>query len=89
MNSETYENLISEIIKKQMDVLGPEIALSKANSVSGLKVGGDGKVLEVKGDPQKVLQSLIEGYIALSGEIVKNILGPVFAKYPSIKLNLP
>lgn len=88
MSSEKYEELIGEIIKKQMDILGPEIALSKARRVKGLKLGDDGRVLSVQGDPQKILQSLVDSYIALSGEIVKNILGPVFAKYPNIKLNL-
>lgn len=85
---EDYKNLISEIVKKQMDILGPEIALSRANGVSGLKVGGSGEVVDLSQDPQQVLQLLIDRYIALSGEIVKNILSPVFAKYPTIKLDL-
>lgn len=71
-----------------MDILGPEIALSRAGRVKGLSVGNGGEVAELTGDPQEVLQNLIDGYISLSGEIVKNILAPVFAKYPSIKLDL-
>lgn len=72
-----------------MDILGPEIALSRANGVKGLKVDSSGEVTNIDGEPQSVLQSLIDAYIALSGQIVKNILGPVFAKYPTIKLDLP
>ena len=87
--TEDYKRLITEIVKKQMDILGPEIALSRANAVKGLKVDGKGDVVDLSGDPQADLQSLIDAYIALSGEIVKNILGPVFAKYPTIKLDLP
>lgn len=87
--NEDYKNLITEIIKKQMDILGPEIALSRANNVKGLKVDSSGEVTDVEGEPQTVLQSLIDAYIALSGQIVKNILGPVFAKYPTIKLDMP
>lgn len=88
-SNEDYKNLIAEIIKKQMDILGPEIALSRANNVNGLKVNSNGDVMSLEGEPQTVLQSLIDAYIALSGQIVKNILGPVFAKYPTIKLELP
>ena len=87
--NEDYKNLITEIIKKQMDILGPEMALSRASNVKGLKVDSTGQVAEIDGDPQTVLQSLIDVYIALSGQIVKNILSPVFAKYPTIKLDLP
>lgn len=83
---EHYQNLITEIIRKQMDILGPEIAVRKAMKVSGLKVKETGEVQALEGDPQQVLHKLIDEYIALSGEIVKNILGPVFAKYPEIKL---
>ena len=85
---EDYKNLITEIVKKQMDILGPEIALSRAHNVKGLGIGSGGEVKSLEGDPQAVLQKLIDGYIALSGEIVKNILGPVFAKYPTIKLQI-
>ncbi len=87
-SKEHYQNLLNEIIHKQMDILGPEIAIRKAKNVSGLKLAESGEVSAIVGDPQQVLQALVEEYIALSGEIVKNILSPVFAKYPEIKLKL-
>ncbi len=87
-NPEDYRNLITEIIRKQMDILGPEIATAKAAKVEGLKVSSSGEAEEVKGNPDEVLQKLVNEYIALSGEIVKNILEPVFAKYPEIKLKI-
>lgn len=90
MSTETdYKSLISEIIHKQMDILGPEIALRIAKGVKGLKISGSGEVGAVNGDQQEILQNLVQGYIALSGQIVNNILQPVFAKYPEIKLKLP
>lgn len=88
MNTQDYQKLISEIVRKQMDILGPDIAVRKAGNVRGLRVKDNGEVEELTGDPDQVLQNLVNEYIALSGEIVKNILGPVFAKYPEIKLNL-
>jgi len=87
-SQEDYKNLITEIIRKQIDILGVDIAVRKANGVSGLKVSDKGEVNSLSGDPQEILQELISKYVALSGEIVKNILNPVFAKYPEIKLNL-
>lgn len=86
--TEDYKNLIGEIILKQVDILGADMAVRKAKNVSGLNVSEEGKVISVDGDPHEILQRLVDEYIALSGEIVKNILGPVFVKYPEIKVNL-
>lgn len=87
---EDYKKLIEEIVGKQMDILGPEIALRKARNIPGLKIDEQGRVAHLdESDAQNILQKLVDEYIALSGAIVKNILDPVFAKYPEIKLNLP
>lgn len=85
---EDYKNLINDIIAKQTLILGPSIVLIKAKNVAGLNFDSSGKVESLDGDPQQILQNLINEYIALSGQIVKNILNPVFAKYPGIKLNI-
>lgn len=83
-----YTNLINDIISKQTVVLGPDIVLMKAKNVEGLILTADGKVDKINGDPQVVLQKLIDEYIGLSGQIVKNILTPVFQKYPDIKVQI-
>lgn len=87
-DQENYKNLINDIIAKQTIILGPDIVLMKARSISGLNLSKDGKVQSIDGDPQKILQSLVDEYIALSGQIVKNILNPVLAKYPDIKITI-
>lgn len=85
---EDYKNLINDILAKQSLVLGQDIVLLKAKSVPGLTLTADGKVNELSGNPEEVLQKLVDEYISLSGQIVKNILNPVFAKYPEIKVTL-
>jgi hypothetical protein len=82
-----YTALISEIIKKQSVILGPEIAILKARSVVGLMVDNDGKVTGVGDNPKDTLQNLVDQYVELSGQIVKNALGSIFAKYPNININ--
>ena len=86
--NDNYKNLINDIIAKQTLILGPDIVLLKARNIPGLELSADGKVESIKGDHQQVLQSLVNEYIALSGQIVKNILSPVLAKYPEIKLTI-
>ncbi len=82
-----YTALIGEIIKKQSLILGPEIAILKARSVPGLMVDNDGKVTGVGDNPKETLQSLVDQYVELSGLIVKNALGSIFAKYPDLNIN--
>lgn len=82
---EDYKQMLTEIIKKQIIILGPQMAVIKARGVSGLKVTDDGVVTDVSGPEQDVLQKLIDEYVALSGEIVKNAVNSIFEKYPSIQ----
>jgi len=80
-----YQNLLSEIIAKQIVILGPNIAVLKARNVQGLTVSDDGKVTDIQGEPSVALQKLVDEYVNLSGEIVQNTLSSVFARYPTIK----
>lgn len=85
MDKEQYLELLTEIIKKQAVILGPEIAILKARNVSELVVDKDGKVTDVVGDPDAATKKLVDEYVALSGQIVKTALNSVFTKYPSLK----
>ena len=83
--NEQYKIVMSEIIAKQSVILGPEIAILRARKVLELTVSNDGNVVEVKGDSSEALKKLIDSYVDLSGQIVKNALGSIFLKYPEIK----
>ena len=80
-----YISLISEIIDKQAVILGPDIAILKARNVLGLSIDGNGKVIDIKGNPSDVVEQLIDEYVQLSGQIVKSALSSIFTKYPDIK----
>ena len=84
-SKEDYKQMLTEIIQKQVVILGPQIAVLKARNVPGMTVSDDGKVTDISGQEQVILQKLIDEYVALSGEIVKNAVNSIFEKYPSIK----
>ena len=84
-DKEQMMSLLSDIIAKQAIILGPDIAIMKARSVKGISVTDDGKVTSIDGDQQAVVRELIDAYVSLSGQIVKNTIEPIFAKYPGIK----
>ncbi len=79
-----FKKILTEIISKQAVILGPQMAVLKARSVPGLVVSDLGEVTDIQGDEPTVLQKLIDEYVALSGEIVKNAVNSVFAKYPTL-----
>lgn len=85
-NIKEYKDLITEIIQKQIVILGPDIAVSQARNVAGLIINDDGVVTELEGSPKEVVQKLIDEYVSLSGLIVKQAMGPLLAKYPSLKI---
>lgn len=84
-DQEEYKKIFSEIIQKQIVILGPQIAVLKARNVPGLSVNDNGEVTNISGNEQMLLHRLIDEYVALSGEIVKNAVNSVFDKYPSIR----
>lgn len=79
-----YKKLLTEIIQKQIVILGPDIALIKAKAVPGLEVQGDGTVSKIEGNPSETLRKLIDEYVSLSGLIVKTTMEPLLSKYPEI-----
>ena len=83
--NEQYKAMMAAIIAKQSVILGPDMAVARARKVNGLEVSPEGLVMGVNGDPADALEKLIDSYVELSGQIVKNALGPIFTKYPSIK----
>ena len=88
LSSREYVNIITEIIKKQAIILGPQIAVIKARNVVGITVSEDGTVTNISGNEQEILQKLIDQYVSLSGEIVRNAVNSVFIKYPSLNKQL-
>lgn len=80
-----YRKMLTDLIQKQMVVLGPNIALDKAKKIPGLKVANDGTVLDMDGDPQMVLKGVANEYMTLSGQIAQMTLNTLLEKYPTVK----
>ena len=77
-----YKKLLTEVIQKQMVILGPSITLAKARNVKGLTVDDNGTVISIEGQPQALIQGLIDQFVQLSGLIVKKTMEPLLSMYP-------
>lgn len=82
---EQYKQMLTDLIQKQMVVLGPNIALDKARKVPGMKIADDGTVMDISGDPQMVLKGVANEYMQLSGQIAQMTLNSLVEKYPTLK----
>lgn len=82
---EVYKSMLTDLIKKQMVMLGPNVALGTARKVSGLTVVEDGTVSEITADPQAVVEGVTNAYMNLSGQIAQMTLKTVLEKYPTLK----
>lgn len=81
-----YQQVLTDLIKKQVVMLGPNVALGQARKVPGLTVGEDGTVQGIHGNPQEVLSAVAKQYMDLSGAICQMTLDSIIAKYPGIKI---
>lgn len=77
-----YRQLFTEIIHKQIVILGPNITIAKAKNVQGIEVDSTGQVTALTGDPQILLQALISQFVELSGLIVKKTMESILAIHP-------
>lgn len=79
-----YKQLISEFIRQQMVVMGPDLAISIANRASGLEVDHKGAVTNITGDPTLVLRNLMSEFLKLSPSLSPYFVSMIFSKYPDI-----
>ena len=85
-SGDEYKKMLTDLIQKQMVVLGPNIALDKARKVPGVKVSDAGVVEDMDGDPGMVLKGVANEYMTLSGQIAQMTLNSLLEKYPSLKV---
>jgi hypothetical protein len=65
-------------------VLGPDITILKAQGVEGLILDSKANVADITSDKVEVLQALVDAYVGLGGQAVKDVIDLSFAKYPQI-----
>ncbi len=78
-----YKELYTNIIRRQISLLGPQLAIAKARGVSGLSVDETGAVVAYQGDPKKILNDLISAYVAIFGTIVLESIKPIMEDFPN------
>jgi len=83
---DVYEQIIIKIIKSQEAIIGP-VAIEQAQRVSHLKVDWDKQKVDIEGNESKAIDSLIEIYKELFGqisvEVSKEAAAPLIGRLPA------
>lgn len=72
-----YQKVITEILQKQIIILGPEITLIKARNVQGLKIANNGRVVSMEGNGHALSVKILEEFRELSPLMVKKTMRPL------------
>jgi len=75
---EDSKGIFTEVIKRQMAILGPDITLAKVKNVRGIEIDATGTVTKLEGDPKVLLSELINQF----GLIVKKTMESILMSNP-------
>ena len=85
--AQNYQKLLTEVLQKQIIILGPQITMTKVHNVQGLNVSDDGTVQSIAGDPKEVAIKVLEQFRELSPLLVKKTMQPllsaIISSYPT------
>lgn len=76
-----YLSLFSALIKKQIQILGPDITFSKVKAAGGIVVDDQGVVNKIEGDPNKIFHKLFNEFLELSSLVVKQSFEAILSQY--------
>ena len=80
-----YKKFFTELVRKHMAILGPNIARDVALRVSGLTIDASGEATDIQGDPLMILQDLIDSYTSLCAPVTQLVLYGLLEASPAIK----
>lgn len=89
-----YQKVLTEVLQKQIIILGPTITLAKARNVAGLQVDDTGQVTALTGEGHAVSVKLLEQFRELSPLLVKKTMRPLlniilYSQQPAAQMTPP
>ncbi|MBI3341685.1 hypothetical protein HY024_01025 [Candidatus Curtissbacteria bacterium] len=64
-----HKKVLTSLIKKQMMLLGPQVALTKVQSIDGLKVAKDGTVTSITRNPDDIVEEIFSLFMDFPARI--------------------
>ena len=85
-----YQKIIADLIKAHMEMMGPNVAVSIAQKISGLKITATGEILDGSHDSAKAsldkeaFEQLRDAYHHFAGSLSEMITKTVLDKHPEL-----
>ena len=77
--AQVYQKLLTDAIRKQMIILGPQITLLKVHTVPGLTATDDGTVAALGDKPEETVTHFLEKFRELSSPLVRKTMQPLLS----------
>ena len=77
--AQLYQKLLTDAIRKQIVILGPQITLTKSRNVPGLTVSEDGTVASLGPNPEETVTRFLEEFRELSAPLVRKTMQPLLS----------
>jgi len=80
-----FLNLLTDIIQKQIVILGRDVVLRKARSIGKITIDDTGAVTAVEGEAKVYLKSLIVSLAEISPESIRKTIEPMVSGNPELQ----
>ena len=84
--NQQYRQIITDMLQELNQVLDDHVVVKIARGVPGLTVADTGQVEAIEGDPQAVVQGVVDQFVGLSNKVVVKTLQPLLRQCPWIKV---
>ncbi len=78
-SAQIYQKLLTDAIRKQMIILGPQMTRIKVQNIKGLTVADDGTAEIFSQNPQEIITQFLEAFRDLSIPLVKKTMQPLLS----------
>lgn len=85
----TWEEAIEAAIRKEITILGKNVALRTARQVSSIEIADDGSVTGLEQDGKQCLTDLVEAYQDIGGAVSATLIARSIKQIGGDNLDLP
>lgn len=81
-----YHQLINDMLSELSSTLDEHVVSKVMRGVKGVTLSDEGKVISLTGEPQEIVQEVVNKFLGLSNELVVKTMQPILKQCPWIKI---
>ncbi len=85
----TYEEVAEAAVKREMEIIGKQIAVKIAKETEGVAIDDDGNVDKIKGEGKEVIAKLVSEYEEKIGKVAVTLISKAIKEIGGDELDLP